>query len=249
MQLYENKIDSQKFRFTNGLWNELKLNSPLSVGYVTTLIESRTFSSKEEWRNFYFESGAERLKIAKQENLPLSSYSKRAKELQSYYGRTEEELRQKGKILYDAICQKENPLGITLAECIYMVKFRVIGETWNGVVIREHHTVQTLQKQYPSFTFHKVDGKTDFEYAIDYEVYEGSHLLCAIQIKPFSYKQGTSPEILQAKKTNLFKNNLYEQSRHVQVLYVYSNTKGDILNPEILPILQQKHSPIQTFVS
>ena len=31
-------IDTRKFSSTNALWNDLMLNDPLSVGYVSTLI-------------------------------------------------------------------------------------------------------------------------------------------------------------------------------------------------------------------
>ena len=61
MDLFQNLIDLNKFKSTNAIWNELKLNSPWSVGYVTNLIESSIFSSKEEWRDYYYNSGKERL--------------------------------------------------------------------------------------------------------------------------------------------------------------------------------------------
>ena len=59
-------IDAEKFRSTNAPWNNLMLNDPWSVGYVTTLIELVPFEKKEDWENFYYESGQKReLEIAK----------------------------------------------------------------------------------------------------------------------------------------------------------------------------------------
>lgn len=238
--IYENVIDQKKFRSTNQLWNQLKLNHPMSVGYVTTLIESRSFSNKEEWRDFYFASGEERLEKARKENIDLTNFnSPQTKNLQLNYGRTLNELRQKGRILYNAIEKKGNPLGITLAECIYIVKYRVIGETWNGIVMRERNTVETLQKQFPQLTFQKVDGANDFKYAIDYEIYLKNKLLGAIQIKPISYLKGKSPSILTAKEANLIKNNSYTNITGKPVLYVYSNNKGEILESDVLLTLHE----------
>ena len=42
-------IDADLFRSTNDAWNKLMLNDPWSVGYVTSLIESKQWKSKEEW--------------------------------------------------------------------------------------------------------------------------------------------------------------------------------------------------------
>ena len=41
-------IDKEKFRSTNAKWNELMLNDPWSVGYVSTLIEAANWKNKED---------------------------------------------------------------------------------------------------------------------------------------------------------------------------------------------------------
>ena len=57
---FVNSLNSETFRLTNSHWNDLCLNDPWSVGYVSTLIETQTFASKEAWEKYYYESGAER---------------------------------------------------------------------------------------------------------------------------------------------------------------------------------------------
>lgn len=248
MDLFQNKIDPKKFRYTNALWNELQLNHPMSVGYVTTLIESKNFQTKEEWRDFYYRSGQTRLALAKEKGITLASNNSQAKALNGNYGRTEEELRIKGRIMYEALQERGNPLQITLAECVYMVKFRVMGETWNGVIMRERNTIKTLQQHFPHCTFRKVSGEDDFRYAIDYEIYLHNTLMCAVQIKPLSYQKGFSQEIQKAKKANNLKNKHYTDKFGKEVLYVYSNNKGDILNPEILQNIQSSLLTLQKAV-
>ena len=50
MEEFVNIIAPQKYAATNGPWNDLQLNSPWSVGYVTTLIELQHL--KKSGRNF-----------------------------------------------------------------------------------------------------------------------------------------------------------------------------------------------------
>ena len=65
MDEFKNIIDANKFRSTNALWNQLALNDPWSVGYVSNLIESKNFNYKEEWEEFYYSSGKERGELIK----------------------------------------------------------------------------------------------------------------------------------------------------------------------------------------
>jgi hypothetical protein len=246
VELFENKVDALKFKSTNYLWNRLRLNHPWTVGYVSSLIESKPFSTKEEWKEYYYRSGEERLKIIHQQcteeqkkslfdfKNPNPFLPKELKTLNLYYGRTEEELNKVGEYMYEKILEEGNPYHITLGECIYMVKFRVIGETWNGIIMREQNTIKTLKKAFPTLSFKKVDGEKDFKYAIDYELYEGEKLLCAIQIKPISYKKGYSKEIVRAKMANEAKNNKYREDFHADVFYIYSDSRGNIENTEVL---------------
>lgn len=59
-------IDKEKFRSTNAKWNELMLNDPWSVGYVSTLIEAANWKNKEEWEQTYYASGENRNKYIEQ---------------------------------------------------------------------------------------------------------------------------------------------------------------------------------------
>ena len=60
MDEFINRLNTNTFESTNGLWNNLMLNDPWSVGYVTTLVEMKPFSKKEEWERFYYETGEKR---------------------------------------------------------------------------------------------------------------------------------------------------------------------------------------------
>lgn len=68
-------IDQDKFRSTNAKWNELMLNDPWSVGYVSTLIEAANWKNKEEWENAYYASGHTR-NLYIEQNAANLGYSK-----------------------------------------------------------------------------------------------------------------------------------------------------------------------------
>lgn len=128
-------IDKDKFRSTNAKWNELMLNDPWSVGYVSTLIEAANWKNKEEWEETYYASGKAR-NVFIEQNATQLGYSKEffndttiphnkanyyalswdVKNVNTQKGRTKEDLRVKGEILYNAV--KNNGYGLTLEECI-----------------------------------------------------------------------------------------------------------------------------------
>lgn len=241
-------LDAAKFRSTNSAWNSLMLNDPWSVGYVTTLIELKPFSEKEEWEAFYYRSGEEREVIIsrwdadtqrtlqdslliKEDRNAVSSLSWNLRSLNTQFGRTRERLHKKGEILYNHL--KGNGYGLTLDDCVECVRFRVIGETWNGVVLRERNTIKTLQGLYPQVDFRRVPGELDHSYAVDYEAYMGGQLRYALQVKPKSYT-GNATYLLNARQANSRKNQLYKARFGAPVYNIIADHKGNILNSEVL---------------
>lgn len=243
-------IDKDKFCSTNAKWNELMLNDPWSVGYVSTLIEASNWKSKEEWEETYYASGAVRNRLI-EENAAKLGYTKEffndttvphnkakyyalswdVKNLNTQKGRTKEDFRAKGKILYDAV--KNNGYGLTLDECIECVRFRVICETWNGIILRENNTVATLKRLFPNLTFEKAEGEMDHTYAVDFQVFNSGKLVCAIQIKPKTY-QSNAPYIQKARAANANKYAAYKEKYGASVLTVISTSKGEIINTEVI---------------
>ena len=153
------------------------------------------------------------------------------KNLNTQKGRTKEDFRTKGKILYDAV--KNNGYGLTLEECIECVRFRVICETWNGIILRENNTVATLKRLFPNLTFEKAEGEMDHTYAVDFQVFNSGKLVCAIQIKPKTY-QSNAPYIQKARAANANKYAAYKEKYGASVLTVISTSKGEIINTEVI---------------
>ena len=243
-------INKDKFRSTNAKWNELMLNDPWSVGYVSTLIEASNWKSKEEWEETYYASGAVRNRLI-EENAAKLGYTKEffndttvphnkakyyalswdVKNLNTQKGRTKEDFRTKGKILYDAV--KNNGYGLTLEECIECVRFRVICETWNGIILRENNTVATLKRLFPNLTFEKAEGEIDQTNADDDQVMNSGKQVCDIQIKPKTY-QSNAPYIQKARAANANKYAAYKEKYGASVLTVISTSKGEIINTEVI---------------
>lgn len=242
MDLFTHEMDSNLFRSTNDVWNQMKLNSKWSVGTVTEVIQQETFKTKEDWQAYYYNSGYERLRLIQalseeERRLVLSKgtprgLDERLKVLNTHYGRTPEELNEKGRLLYQQMALI-NP-DITLDLCQEAVHYRVIGETWNGVVVREKRTVANLAKRlidwgFSSGEWRKTPGEIDYQFEVDYELYINNQRVIGIQIKPDTYRAFT-PYLNQAKRINLYKNEQYYLTYQTPVLYVYANSRGQITN-------------------
>jgi len=257
MDEFINTLDQQKFRATNACWNNLCLNAPWSVGYVSTLIELQSFNCKEAWEEFYYDSGSKRNDIiAKQfiektdllnhptlkkvDPTKIQQLSWQLKNLNFKYGRTKEQIAEKGEILFEHITQKG--VSISKIECIECVRFRTICETWNGIIIRERNTVQKLKEAFPNIEFCKTSGEFDHQYAVDYELKINGSLICGIQIKPKSYTY-KKPYLNKARCANKHKNNVYKTQFGKNVFDVITQANGFILNKEVL---REIHEIIQT---
>lgn len=248
MDEFSLSIDVNKFRSTNLTWNQLKLNDPWSVGYVTSLIVIEEFANKEDWETFYYKSGEQRNQqiqllnneqqaLVNDEQLVLKNSTKvgqlpwNLKNLNSQFGRTEEQLRKKGQLLYEAV--KNNSYALTVEDCFQCVRFRVICETWNGVIVREINTIATLKRLLPQAEFRKVEGEFDYKYAVDYEVFKNGHLVYGLQIKPESYTRN-APYINNARLANQQKNNQYEAQFSVPVYDIIAGSAGNIINEDVI---------------
>lgn len=244
MDIFELAIEPKKFQYTNYFWNKLKLNSKWSIGCVVDIISQRNFNSKDEWKNYYFNSGEERKKELskldidiqnklndfKNQNYLLKEYE----HLNYQFGRTKEELKERGIYLYKEIKKANEKTNITPQECIYIVKFRTIGETWNGIKVREENTIKTLKELIPNIRIEKTDGITDYKYSVDFEIYYDTTLICGLQIKPQSYNLAKTTEVNEVKKLNYIKNKRYQEEFNVPIIYIYSDIKGNIFNKEAI---------------
>ncbi|NJD52598.1 MAG: MjaI family restriction endonuclease [Candidatus Methanoperedens sp.] len=234
----------------HALWNDLCLNDTWSVGYVSTLIESQSCSEKEDWEAFYYESGNERKSKSKgfpesivnilndsllkyKHETKLDSLSWKLKNINFQYGRTKEEIAEKGKILFEELNKRGNKYGLSLIECVDCVRFRTLCETWNGIIIREHNTINNLKKLLPDIELRKVSGEIDHRYAVDYELLKNNVAICGIQIKPKSYLRD-SLFLRKAKEANKRKNDQYGKDYGGDVLYIFSQTNGEIINMQII---------------
>lgn len=231
MEEFVLKIDPEKFRATNECWNQLRLNDPWSVGYVSLLIESETFNTKEDWEKFYFESGVKRnflieklpdnIKDALRKYHPADASIGELSLLNYNYGRTEVDFKEKSKIL------RSNADFLDENEAYECVRFRVICETWNGIILRERNTLKTLKAIFSDeVSLIKTSGEFDHRYGVDYECLKNNVKLFGIQIKPESYLFGDNVYINRAKKANKDKNAQYEKDFNIPVHTLTASQRG-----------------------
>lgn len=245
-------IDAAKFRSTNDAWQELMLNEPWSVGNLTTLIELKTFKTKEEWEAFYYQSGEEREILLRKWDAPtqamlqneslirtdrdiIHNLSWNLENLNTQFGRTRESLYHKGELLYNHV--RNNGHDLSVEECFQCVRYRVVCETWNKVVERERNTIRTLQSMFPHVVFQEVPGEVYHTYAIDYEAYVDGELRYALQVKPQSYT-GNTTYLMNARQANNRKNQLYKLRFGAPVYEIISDDDGNILHTDVLENLK-----------
>lgn len=248
MDEFINRLDTALFERTNGFWNNLMLNDPWSVGYVTTLIEMRTFDNKEDCESFYYELGEERdskisrLSIELQNKIndeqlvvknkgEIYNLSWDIKNLNYNYGRTKQQIAKKGTLLFKH-AQAQGVI-ISKEDCVEAVRYRTICQTWNGVIVRERNTIRTLKSKFPELDFVSTSGDFDHKYAVDYEIKSNNELICGIQIKPKSYF-GNAPYLRKAQTANARKNQEYKNQCGKTVFNVISKANGEILNTEVI---------------
>lgn len=226
--------DRARRESTNNSWNRLCLNSKWSVGCVSELIQSRKWRSKEEWEDFYYQSGAERLQLIGKDAAILNNFRMTKwqhekqpdnfKQINYYHGRTRDELMEKAQVLYNA--EKNNGYGLTLDECFECVRFRTICQTWNGIIVAESKCIELLSTKYPMFSFVKAEGDKDYDYGIDYEVLSDGKVVLGLQIKPYSYLYDSS-YLRSAKAINASKFKAYKEQVGADVQIVIYNPRSD----------------------
>jgi hypothetical protein len=176
-------IDNGLFRKTNAPWNQWMLNDPWSVGYVSQLIETKKWSSKEEWESFYYNSGEKRNALLNKNRAVLNDFQLQLnnkplifslpwniRNINYQYGRTKQDFAAKGQFFFDKV--KGIDPALTVEICTECVRYRTICETWNGIIMRENNTILTLKRLFPNVEFKKTEGDIDHSYAVDYEAFK-----------------------------------------------------------------------------
>lgn len=157
MEKFLNPIDPAVFRVTNAPWNDLKLNNPWSVGYVSALVSVHPFKNKESWEQYYYQSGEQRLReignleanvqnelndfqLVLTDPNKVKFYHHSLKRYNLYRGRTKAELELKGQVLLAETKQRAPSVNIDLDTATDCVRFRTICETWS-VLGRDLHAL------------------------------------------------------------------------------------------------------------
>ena len=146
--------------------------------------------------------------------------------------------------MFDYVSSKN--INISLEECIECVRFRTICETWNGIIIREKNTIETLKRRFLSLTFEKTIGEFDHKFAVDYELRFSGKLVCGVQIKPKSYL-GNAPYLKKAQQANKYKNSEYLKSFGKPVFDIIAQLNGVVLNSEVFQIIDNQITMLKSF--
>ncbi len=232
------EVSHELLRCTNDIWNRARLNSAWSVGMLSYLIKGQYFNHYHEWEDYYFASGHERelllekfgpelafsLNYSNGPNYSKFNSSQKVLDAQYNFGRTPAILLNRAFILKKMI---QNMVDLGLSESFELVKYRLLGETWNGIYIREQNVLITLKDSFPKLLFEQTSSSIDTKYAVDVEVYGQNGLICGIQIKPMSYNS-RKLYIKEAVNINVKKNLEYHNKTGKEVYTLLCTESGDI---------------------
>ena len=110
------------------------------------------------------------------------------------------------------------------------VHYRVIGQTWNGMLIEEN-VIRELEQTFLNIMFVKTPYQIDEQYFTDWEAYymnslvKGKVLLFGIQIKPLSYEKMNSPYQMKAKENHQKQADAYKEKFKVPHIIIYYDNK------------------------
>jgi len=106
------------------------------------------------------------------------------------------------------------------AVCYDYVKFRVLGQTWNGM-LNEISLIEELKQEFPNIDFKKADYDLDENYFTDWEAYSNDTLFLGLQIKPITYKYMSTPYQNQAKLNHERQRTNYKEKFKVPHFLIY----------------------------
>lgn len=108
------------------------------------------------------------------------------------------------------------------------VHYRVIGQTWNGMIIEEN-VIRELEEVFLNIMFLKTPYEIDEQYFTDWEAYSLKNrkksLLFGIQIKPLSYEKMNTPYQLKAKENHEQQAKAYKEKFNAPHVIVYYDDK------------------------
>lgn len=205
------KLENDKLKKTNNIWNKYRFNSVKRIGSLSKIIKQKKFNSKEEWISYYYKSG-EKLK------------SKAIKNKSDFYnhGRTRVDIFKIGIEFYQRL-KSHGFTDISLADAIYLTEYRILHETYNGIIGNEQLAKNKLLTDFKGLVEVKEAGsEIDNRYAVDLEVFsKNGYLLCGIQVKPTSYLMSMKIKKQYYHIMNENKNKKYKEKVGKDVLYLY----------------------------
>jgi len=104
--------------------------------------------------------------------------------------------------------------------CYDYTKFRVLGQTWNGM-LNEINLIEELKQEFPNIDFKKADYDLDENYFTDWEAYSNDTLFLGLQIKPITYKYMNTPYQNKAKLNHERQRTNYKEKFKVPHFLIY----------------------------
>ena len=212
---------THSFKNCNKAWYEGKFSTRENIGGVMKLLEDCKPSNKEEWINFYFNSGDKALVLKSS----LKNY-KKINSINISHGKTIMEVLELAKQFHKLLN------GYSLEECFNYAFIHIIDETYLGYE-REQKSAKLLDDfcAEHGLVLNDANNYKDIVTGVDYEIKSLSGvLICGIQVKGVNAIYETTQ--LMVDNMNILKerNNQYMEETGANVLYMLMDNDNTLYN-------------------
>ena len=243
MDLFINYLPKNIYKFLNSIWTDMHYGSPHIIGLLFSMVEETAYPSWKKWEEHYYLSGNQRIELLqrlsedfKERALNPGRFSKKEiswpiYEVNYFHGRTKNEVFNIAKSLHNNSHRSFPDLDISFSETLEFVRFKIIGEPWNQLLIRYTRTVSELRNMVPQIQIKRAKIEFVKNYGFQGLITKNDKPRAGIQVKSAGW----------LKQFNLLRNqirnseekvNAYKEEFGTEVFTFFSRLDGFIVNSE-----------------
>lgn len=212
---------TNRFKEANQAWYDAKLSTRDKIGGVMNLLDEFSPQDKEEWINFYFNSGDYACDLKKN-----TTNKNKVRNININHGKTLRELKELAEVFQKLLT------GYTLTECFNYAFIHVIDEPYLGYE-REIKSEKLLSNFCANngLILIKTNNYKDVVGGVDYEIKSLSDtLICGIQVKGINFKLANTDLAAQNTYALAQKHKEYKETVGVPVLFMYMDNYNNLAN-------------------
>jgi hypothetical protein len=154
-----------------------------------------------------------------------------------FYGRTEEEISGLANEFYDKLRQDVPEHFFDLEKVKDFVEYKLFGQPWNNWLLRYSHAVTKIRSKAPHLTIKRAKKNFASKYAVQSLIFVHNRPKAALLVLAPGWL--TNKNLLFSLKNQIEERHTgYNRDFRAPVFILYSTTKGEVLNHNVLSAIQ-----------